>query len=281
MVSAHDSRTGHIPVRPVTSCNLRFRVLGIINSLVDCLIAPGDRTRVETITVTKNKMAAGTNGPDVSTILVQPNDAFALMVLGHGSGTPIDRPLMVRLCELLARRGVATFRYNYPYSERMTAYSPDIIDPLDVLLATTTSAMMAANSLSLDLPIFLAGRSMSSQVVSLALTRKCWPEVRGLVLYVFPMRWRNLLTDTVSHLQRVPAPMLFVQGGRDEEFADLRELQPVLEGLGDRATLNVIEGADHFYDLPPESCRTTDDALAEVATVTASWMRRQLPGEED
>ena len=233
-----------------------------------------------TITVTKNKMAAAPDGPEVTTILVQPDDAFALMVLGHGAGTPIKRPHMVQLCEALARQGVATFRYNYPYSEGMTAYSSDKIDPLDVLLATTISAIKAANSLSLDLPIFLAGRSMSSQVVSLALSRERWPEVRGLVLYVFPMRWSNLLTDTVVHLQRVQTPMLFVQGGRDEQFADLRELQPVLEGLGDRASLHVIEGADHFYNLPPESCRTREDALAEVASVTAAWIRRQSPGEK-
>ena len=106
-------------------------------------------------------------------------------------------------------------------------------------------------------------------------------EVRGLVLYVFPMRWTNLLTDTVVHLQQVPAPMLFVQGGRDEEYADLRELQPVLEGLGDRASLHVIEGADHFYDLPPKSCRTREDALAEAASVTAAWIHSLLPEEED
>lgn len=230
--------------------------------------------------ITENKMDAAPDGSEVSTILVQPDDAFALMVLGHGSGTPIDRPLMVQLCEALARQGVATFRYNYPYSEGMTAYSPDMIDPLDVLLATTASAMRAANSLSLGLPLFLGGRSMSSQVVSLALSGERWPEVRGLVLYVFPMRWRNLLSDTVVHLQQVPAPMLFVQGGRDEQFADLRELQPVLEGLGDRASLHVIEGADHFYNLPPESCRTREDALEEVANITASWMRSLLRGEK-
>lgn len=231
--------------------------------------------------ITENKMAAAPDGPEVTTILVQPDDAFALMVLGHGSGTPIDRPLMVRLCEALARQGVATFRYNYPYSEGMTAYSPDMIDPLDVLLATTASAMRAANSLSLGLPLFLGGRSMSSQVVSLALSGERWPEVRGLVLYVFPMRWRTLLADTVDHLQHVRKPMLFVQGGRDDEYADLRELQPVLEGLGDRASLHVIEGADHFYDLPAESCRTREDALAEVALVTAVWIRRQLAGSSD
>ena len=158
----------------------------------------------------------------------------------------------------------------------MTAYSPDKIDPLEVLLSTTNLAKSAAADLPLDLPLFLGGRSMSSQVVSLALTREHWPDVQGMVLYVFPMRWRTLLGNTVSHLHRVRAPMLFVQGGRDEEYCDLGELQPVLDELGDRATLHVVEDADHDYDLPPGSNRNRADALSEVASMTAAWMRKQL-----
>ena len=221
-------------------------------------------------------MAATSGGPEVTTILVEPEDALALMVLGHGSGTPMHRPLMVRMAEALANHRIATFRYNYPYSETMTDYFPNLIDPLDVLLATTTTAKSAAGALSPDLPLFLGGRSMSSQVVSVALTREDWPDIRGLVLYVFPDRWRNLLENPVSHLRRITVPMLFVQGGRDEEFTNLRELRPVLDGLGGRATLHVVEGADHFYDPPAESDRTRSDALSEVASVTAGWMRRQL-----
>ena len=221
-------------------------------------------------------MAATSNGPEVATILLEPDDAVALMVLGHGSGTPIHRPLMVQMAEALARYRIATFRYNYPYSEGMTDYTPDQIDPLDVLLATTGTAKRTAEALRPDLPLFIGGRSMSSQVVSLALARERWPDVRGLVLYVFPMRWRNLLENPVDHLQRVPAPMLFVQGGRDEEFCDLRELRPVLDGLGDRATLHVVDGADHFYDPPVESGKTRADTLSEVAAVTAGWIRGQL-----
>ena len=232
------------------------------------------------IEVTESKILATPGGPEVSTILVEPEGALALLVLGHGSGTPIHRPLMVQLCDALALQGVATFRYNYPYSEGMTAYSPDMIDPLHVLLATSGSAMRAANALELDLPLFLGGRSMSSQVVSLAMTRKNWTNVRGVVLYVFPIRWRNLLDDTVAHLRHVSVPMLFVQGGRDEKFADLNELRPVLDGLGSQATLHVVEGADHFYGLPIESGRTRVDALTEVASVTAAWIRRQLNCEQ-
>ena len=74
--------------------------------------------------VTESKMLATPDGPEVTTILVEPDDAIALMVLGHGSGTPVHKPHMVQLCDALALQGVATFRYNYPYSEGMTAYSP-------------------------------------------------------------------------------------------------------------------------------------------------------------
>ena len=102
--------------------------------------------------VTESKMPATADGPDVTTILVKPDDAIALLVLGHGSGTPIHRPLMVQLCEALAREQVATFRYNYPYSEGMTTYSPSMIDPLDVLLATTNSAKNVAKSLAPNVP---------------------------------------------------------------------------------------------------------------------------------
>lgn len=226
--------------------------------------------------VRESKIRSAPCGTEVSTVLVEPDDAIALMVLGHGSGTPIHRPVMVQMAEALAQQKIATFRYNYPYSETMTAYSPDLIDPLDVLLAATSSALTAARKLSPGLPLFLGGRSMSSQVVSLAMARENWPDVRGVALYVFPMRWGNLLGDTVGHLQQVRVPMLFVQGGRDEKFCDLRELQPVIDGLADRASLHVVEGADHFYDMPEGSGRTRMDALSEVASVTAAWVRKQL-----
>ena len=227
--------------------------------------------------VTESSFLATPNGSQVTGISVVPDEPIALMVLGHGAATPISNPLMVQMSEALANCGIATFRYNYPYSERRASeYTQDLIDPLDVLLATSNSAMTAAQSLSLDLPLFVGGRSMSSQVMSLALTREDFPVVKGLVLYVFPMRWRVLLEDTVSHLQHVPVPMLFVQGDRDEDFADLAELRPVLHQLGNRASLHIIHGANHSFYLPAESGRTRHDAVVEAASVTSAWMRGQL-----
>ena len=193
--------------------------------------------------VTESALLATPDGAEVTTILVEPEDAIALMVFGHGAGTPIHAPLMAEMAEALADERIGTYRYNYPYSEGMeAAYSPADIDTLDVLLATTSAAMNAARAMSPNLPLFLGGRSMSSQVMSLAMAGERWPDVRGVVLYVFPMRWRVFMEDTVGHLQRVPVPMLFVQGDRDD-YADLRELGPILDGLGDRASLHVVEGS--------------------------------------
>ena len=54
------------------------------------------------VRVSESRMLATSKGPEVATILVVSEDAIALMVLGHGAGTPIYRPLMVQMAEALA-----------------------------------------------------------------------------------------------------------------------------------------------------------------------------------
>ena len=151
-----------------------------------------------------------------------------------------------------------------------------MLDALDVLLDTLGSAIGAARRLAPELPLFLGGRSMSSQLISTAMVRDPWPDVLGVVLFVFPMRWHDLFDDTVGHLQRVPVPMLFVQGSRDD-LTDVDELRHVLARLGGSASLHVVEGADHSYDLPDGTVDEGRDVLAEVASVTAEWIRERLP----
>ncbi len=228
------------------------------------------------LSVTETRFEATPGGPNVSAVLVMPEQPVALMVVGHGAGVPIHRPLMVKLAEYLGDRGVATFRYNYPYNEELEGdYAFGMLDSLDVLLATVSSARGHAKRLAPILPLFLGGRSMSSQLVTAAMVREEWPDVLGLVLYVFPMRWHDLFSDTIGHLQHVPVPMVFVHGGRDE-LTDLAELQPVLEGLGSKASLHVVEGADHSYGMSDGSGDVERDALCEVASVTAAWIRGRL-----
>jgi hypothetical protein len=55
---------------------------------------------------------------DVSAILMRPEDATHLLVLGHGASSNMRTPMMETIAEHLAEQKIATFRYNFPYSEK-------------------------------------------------------------------------------------------------------------------------------------------------------------------
>ena len=52
--------------------------------------------------VVQTTVPATPTGPAVPGLLVQPHNAFALMLFGHGAGTPMRAPLMNQLSETLA-----------------------------------------------------------------------------------------------------------------------------------------------------------------------------------
>ena len=65
--------------------------------------------------------------------------------------------------------------------------------------------------------------------------------------------------------------MLFVSGSRDA-LAELELLQPVVAGLGNRATLHTVREADHSFKVAAKSGRTPADAEAEALDALAAWM---------
>jgi predicted alpha/beta-hydrolase family hydrolase len=97
--------------------------------------------------------------------------------------------------------------------------------------------------------------------------------VEGLVFFGFPLHAPGRpSSDRAEHLRRVAVPMLFLQGTRDA-LADLDLLRPVVEHLGERASLHVVEGADHSFRVPKRSGRSDDEILDELGDVTAQWIR--------
>jgi predicted alpha/beta-hydrolase family hydrolase len=64
--------------------------------------------------------------------------------------------------------------------------------------------------------------------------------------------------------------MLFLQGTRDK-LADLDLLRPVCQGLADRATLHVVDGADHSFQVLKRSGRSDQEVLEELAHAVEHW----------
>jgi predicted alpha/beta-hydrolase family hydrolase len=206
---------------------------------------------------------------EVSALLLRPERAVALLVLAHGAGTDMRHRSMEQLAEGLAERDIATFRYNFPYKEKPGGGPPN---KPDVLTATVRAAVAAAAKEASDLPLFAGGRSMGGRMSSNAASEEPLPGVKGIVLFAFPLHPPGKpATSRADHLFNVNAPMLFLQGPRDE-LATPELLKPIIEKLGQQATLYMVEGADHSFKVLKRSGRTDAQALAEVVDTAATWM---------
>ena len=96
-------------------------------------------------------------------------------------------------------------------------------------------------------------------------------KVHGLVFFGFPLHPPGKPgTKRAEHLARVTAPMLFLQGTRDQ-FADLKLLRPICTNLGSRATLREIETADHSFHVLKSSGISDAEVMRLLAQSVAAW----------
>ena len=101
--------------------------------------------------------------------------------------------------------------------------------------------------------------------------------VLGLVFFGFPLHPpKRPGTKRAEHLRDVKHPMLFLQGTRDD-LADLKLLRPICEQLGERATLHIIEGADHSFHVLKKSGKTDEGVMRELAETVAAWAAKIQP----
>jgi uncharacterized protein len=206
----------------------------------------------------------------VSGILLRPPDSWATYVLAHGAGAGMHHRFMEAIAHALAERGIATLRYHFPYFESGSRRP----DPPGVLEATVRAAVAKARESTPGLPLIAGGKSLGGRMTSNAMARRPLDDVRGLVFLGFPLHPPKQPSVTrAEHLDRVESPMLFLQGTRDT-LADLGLITSVCERLGPRATLHVVEGADHSFAVLKGSGRTEAEVMEElVATVTDFLLR--------
>ncbi len=208
----------------------------------------------------------------VSGLLLRPDDAKALYLFAHGAGVGMAHPSMETNARGLAQRGIATLRYQFPYMEKGGGRP----DPPRIAHSTVRAAAAASAKFAGDLPLFAGGRSYGGRMTSQAQAIEPIAGVRGLVFLGFPLHPAGApATDRADHLDKVQVPMLFVSGDRDS-LADMSLLQPLVEGLGERATLCVIKDGDHSLRVPAKSSRTPAEAQSEALDAVASWIGERV-----
>ncbi|MEP6786995.1 MAG: alpha/beta family hydrolase, partial [Acidobacteriota bacterium] len=171
------------------------------------------------------------------------------------------------IAETLAEQRVATFRYNFPYSENGTARNSTA-----TCVETIRNAVRAAHKAAPDLTLLAGGHSFGGRMTTTAQSEAPLDNVAGLVLFSFPLHLPGRPdTKRAEHLANIKIPMLFLSGTRDE-LATLDLLEPVIKNLGKQATLHKIDTANHSYKILKKTRTSTEDVFSEMARVLREWI---------
>jgi uncharacterized protein len=218
------------------------------------------------VTITLNEVQR------VSALLQAPRSARACYVLAHGAGAGMGHAFMTAIADGLAERGIATLRYQFPYMEQGSKRP----DGPKVAHAAVRAAVIEAGRLAPGLALFAGGKSFGGRMTSQAQAASPLPGVRGLVFLGFPLHPAGQPSvERAKHLSGVQIPMLFLQGTRDE-LANLALLEGVCEQLGSRATLKLLQHADHSFHVPARTGRKDSEIQAELLDAFTDWINQVL-----
>ena len=221
--------------------------------------------------VAEQKGSLGESRSAVSAAWIVPKGAVAWIVVAHGAGAGMDHPFLVGFCRAMADEGIAAARFNFHYMNAGRR-SPD---PEASLRAAWNEAFDGVTAMAGGLPVLVGGKSLGGRIASMCVADGM--EAAGLVFLGYPLhppgKPDRLRAD---HLSRIEVPMLFLQGTRDP-FAKPELLDKVIERLGDRATLERVEGGDHSFRV--RGVKADDREIgASLAAVAAPFVRRVADG---
>jgi uncharacterized protein len=211
----------------------------------------------------------------VSAILFIP-DLFVsetAVIVAHGAGNDMNNPLLVSFCENLAAAGYLAVRFNFPYKEQGRK-APDRPEMLELTWRQVLHFIKEKSGLSLS-KIFLAGKSMGGRIASEMLAKGSLAS-DGMIFLGYPLHPagnKEKLRD--RHLPLISVPMLFFAGTRDS-LCDLDLLKAVIGRLGSRIELEIIEGADHSFNLPKSASLTSAQVYERIAKRSIEWIGEHL-----
>jgi predicted alpha/beta-hydrolase family hydrolase len=208
-------------------------------------------------------------GTTVSALYQKAPDASALLVLAHGAGAGMAHPFMTDVADLLAKTGISTLRFQFPYMEAGSRRP----DRPATAHAAVRAAVRKAARLAPTLPLFAGGKSFGGRMTSQAQALEPLPNVRGLVFLGFPLHPPDKPSiERAEHLFDIHVPQLFIQGTRDA-LAQPALLRGVVRRLGKRARLWPVKDADHSFGVLVRSGRNHQEVLAEIAVILATWIK--------
>ena len=204
-----------------------------------------------------------------------PADAGVRFLCAHGAGAGMEAPFLKAMAGLLAKRGVATYRFEFAY---MAARRRGLRKPPPRAERLMDEYCAAVAAVPADAPLIIGGKSMGGRVASLV-ADKLYAERRivGLACLGYPFHPPKQPDELrTAHLMALACPALIVQGERDP-FGTRAQV----EGYGLSRAIHVHWAGDGDHDLGPRggSGFTRTGNLAGAADAIAGFAQRLAQGQ--
>jgi hypothetical protein len=205
----------------------------------------------------------------VDAIAQWPAGPLACYVMAHGAGAGMEHPFMRDVADGLAKRHIATLRYQFPYMQRGSGRP----DSPRIAQATARAAYLRAVELFDGLALFAGGKSFGGRMTSQAEAADPLPGAKGIVFLGFPLQSPGKPSgQRANHLHEISIPMLFVQGTRDK-LAEIGAIEELVAKLGAIATLKSIADGDHSFHVPVRAGRKYGDVMNEMLDAMTDWLK--------
>jgi predicted alpha/beta-hydrolase family hydrolase len=198
--------------------------------------------------------------------------AVAGLVLAHGAGGGQRSSFMVRAAHELAQRGITVATFDFPYMSAGRSV-PDKAPVLEQAWRAVIDEAHGRDELA-ALPLFIGGKSMGGRIAS-QVAAQGMAGVSGLVFFGYPLHPPGRTEQRRdAHLPGIAAPMLFIQGSRDQ-FGTSVEIRELLPRLNARAELVEIADGDHSFKTRQKvTGRKPDAAFIDVFAAAAAFIAR-------
>lgn len=197
------------------------------------------------------------------------------VLLAHGAGADMHAPALAVFAEHLARAGIPSLRFHYPY-RTAGRRAPD----RPAVLAAATREAAAELARRTRLPperLVVGGRSMGGRYASLAIAgadpggAAPLPAL-GLLLLGYPLHAAGRTEQPrADHFPRITVPTLFVSGTADA-LASRQAMARHARRIRGRVAFHWIERADHGFKTRRSSGVDPEAALAAAAGAAATWV---------
>ena len=213
------------------------------------------------------------NGDKISAIISVPENHVAGkgfgVILAHGAQNDMENPLIASVATGLAKKGVLSLRFNFPYREQGKK-SPDSQGKLIKTWLSVYAFLEGHKEYAVG-KIITAGKSMGGRVVSqMAADKLISPD--GLIFLGYPLHPPGQKEKKkADHLYLIKSPMLFFAGTRDA-LCDLTTMKDVIKKIKAEKKLVVIEGGDHSFKILKSMLRNEQEVYNEITEKCFEWL---------